>query len=1247
MKVLIKIIFNVFLSLSLILTPLYSYSTVPSNEEKEQLLQIMDPGQSVNKEMPKEFQEASRIFTEMGNAVEKGELKKYLESHPDLVKSFDVLSLQDQEAHIVNERSGQVDSIIDFNTYTYHSYPTTIIQNVEIKFLEHKEHQSVLAFNGVVVKGDEKREKQIGVIHYSTGIKEEDIIDWDYDKEILALLHKKKGLILYHMVFAKTLLGKAPIPSITVPVNSDLLKQNNLKVEFIDRAIKPPESSSNGVSINTKEESFYFSGDLLISHTDNQGIKKINYNFSRKNDLYKNLFRHYIILDFLLQMTTVQIQDMQDARRLSLQDSGFSVLSSVLGKEPLLFLKNISPHINGAESFLLYLEKKEYDAFTHTEWVQDYKKLTENISNNVWEGLKRSIGNRIPSSVMASALSEDIIEEDGKERSHHERFKTWLKKKYPKTSKVYEAIYAEKATILITVSAMIWASAYAMNVRVIPDESYFKHTAYNMVFFGVGTLLFVSALAHRSIWMLEQLEKVLPKGPFKIKVNQAIEKWKDQKTASRLVGVGFKVASFLLYPIWIRIAQLVGKPHAFPIWNAGLSMSQKIEPKSEIGRQFHLKNPRSLGGGWMWRGSTIKNQEKLIDATIERVEKIRSLSRMISYYALSGENFTPSSFLSGLVPLIVKGHIEEIHKDKNKVNDFIWVSEQLSDEMLKSDRDMSQLMDKDVLNEYYKTALNLVEESQERSVVSRKTHSLYNFFSKHFRNALFWNIEKAEILSRYTPSSDVAKLFWIQLIMDHATIVTLPLTPVTPRGEYFSMNIHTLGVENRPESLFANPPHLHEGVLNVAFHTIFSARMQLQHLGVQESLFKSFEEAIVLHEPVEQYRNPTVNPQGFWSYLADFVKYPFSSWGLKYEQGTDMEERLDVGDRLWKFQKLGYRFFQVSLFMMITSRLLFTESSISNAILGSFYFMAGSFIYFGWPQVWMIIQNLAYSKKRKEIKSRIDKIKLIAHKTKNNLYTSQSQMEEEHKTALEEFKKLYFSSKKASRSLSLDSLNSALRSFIENHDLSKEQLKDFQTYMERSSDLDKNEDLRKVISLLKSSSLPTEDNTVGRAIIALLTLGIFSNLAFVYLSVDSFDPTQASFLKAISIFLGTLLGIWGLSKLTSKKLSNRFNTGEPKIFNEKIDHYLFEEKNQLTQNIVNYLKQEGIITMKDLVQKKESAISDIRGVGPKSVSVIKEALNNKGLSLDMDISKSGKVFTQRTMIQKIKDTCSALFNKKA
>ena len=226
------------------------------------------------------------------------------------------------------------------------------------------------------------------------------------------------------------------------------------------------------------------------------------------------------------------------------------------------------------------------------------------------------------------------------------------------------------------------------------------------------------------------------------------------------------MAASLLYPFWIRIAQLSGKPHFFSVLNSGLNPFQKITPESKAGQEAELEKSQRLGGGWQWRTSTesYRNQKNLIDIAVERDKKIRSLSRIITYYALSGENFTSSSLLSGLAPLNLRGSLEKIHADKNKVADFIWVSQKLSRIISQSNRiDINKpifALDPEILNEYYQASLDLVEKSKDRSFLSRRVGVLYDTFLKNIRKGLFWNMEKADLLSKYTPSSDVANLFW-------------------------------------------------------------------------------------------------------------------------------------------------------------------------------------------------------------------------------------------------------------------------------------------------------------------------------------------------------------------------------------------------------------------------------------------------------------------------------------------------------
>lgn len=1212
---LMKILFHSALSVSLVLTPVYGYSepvsdiSQPAEDLGKELIQLLTDSDS-EEHLPEEIKEASRILTEMGDAVEDGKFGEYLKNHPELADHFDILSLRNQEAGVVNERSGEIDLRIDFNTYTHQSYPT-LIQNIEVEF---PESQPILTFNGVIVQGDSKRKKQLGVIHFFRNIEKKDVIDWAYDKDILAILHKEKGLILYHMVFAKNILGEAPIPSIKLPVSLELLQKENLKLEFIDRSIEPPQKTFDagiGAVFNTEGEPFYLAGDLLISHKDDQGEKRIKRIFSRKKDLYKTLFKQYVFLDFLLQTTFLKLREgVKDAQDLSVnilflqEKSLLALLSSALNRDSLLFLKERSNHILGAKLFLLFFGDK--DVFSHNTWLEDYEKLK---SESIDEDATRLTGETMLSENMVKILDSSEEEINSWRRS--------LQNNHPKIDKAVrkaqEGFNDLKWDISVAVTAGLSAVLYAYSVPHSADSSFALYTLSNLLVFGLAPLSIIVLTARYSIELLEKFEKFIPAGPFKVKVNQAIEKWKNQDTVARLLGFSFKLAARLL-PVLANVMQYSGKPHFVSVLNSELQPGRKITPESEIGRQIGLEKPQRLGlSGWHWRSSTkqYKDQEKLIDIAAVKHEKMQSLSRIITYYALSGKPFSISSLLSGLLPLSQEDLLVEIHSNKSTMKDFAWVSNKLGQYIEESSGEVytnESVLDwnPETLKEYYEKSLELLEESKSLSFLQKETYFLGRRLTNRLRRAFLWNLEESNILSRYIPDQAVKNIFWRQLIMDHITLITIPLTPATPRGEYFAGNIHNLGISQDASYLFANPAHFHEGMMNIFLHLVISARTQLQNLSIRASLRKAFETVEGLYKPLESYRGHD-NRQRFYNYVWDFLKYPFSSSGLKYEEGTDFEEPLDIGSHLLKSEKLRWRFFPVVFTGLFLSIFTVTDSSSAEAFTRGFYFFSAGLIFYGFPTIWMIIQNLAYAKKRMEVKNKINKMYQVLYKIKNNLYSSESHLRDEYRAVLEDFKKIHSSSKKVSRNISLDSLDPLIQSFLKDIDLSKDQRESLKAYIEASSVEDKMKEIKEMISLFKSPHLPTQGNKLGDSLIALLTLGIYSNIAFVFLSRDIFNdlsvldflfsesfivnhPGWMMFISAVIIGGGTLGGLWLLSKLTAEKRMKPFlsklssgmraSSDTTKASNEKIGRRLFQES-------------AGEGGVRQAVQKAVSAVRDV------------------------------------------------------
>ena len=1164
------------ISLSLIFTPYSAYSAESELMPADPLASLVEELKEKyeNSEAPPAFQEASQALLEMGEAIEDGRLSEYISSHEELKNKFDVLSLRDQEVRIIpphvgtqktievsgdqifgyadseTSRTYSYETSIDFNQFNYRVYPT-VIKHVEVGFEE-----GVLAFKAVVVEGDKKREKQIGLVHLFKDIKREDVIDYAYDREMLALLHKEKGLILYHTVLAKAIMGEGPIPSMVLPIKSSFLEEEGLKLEFIDRSVKPPvkpssDQTGSGVMWSIEGEPLYTAGDLLLSYENHEGKKTIGRIFKRSTDLNNALFSQYVFLDFLLEMALLQMNSPKDIQDVGLnrfylegleEDNRiFEILSSFLNKDSLLYLHNLSHGIKPIKDLLIFSQFssgnagffKVKDMFLHSKWLEDYTQLREQAPA-LFGQVSSPEGVHISSQQIAGELfpSGEVLN-----ISNKEKVKQFFKKKGGTIGDI--SIILTAFALAIIVPTMFMEDSWNF------QEGYTKGTWGNVIFLGGVLLLSTFAAAASSIKILKLLEKGLPKGRAKTKINQVIENWQSRKTVDRLVGLGFRITSYLLYPVWRRAAQFLGQPHFFEALSKGLNPFQRVRSDSSEGVQARIDQTRMLGVNWpQWSSHSerYQEQESLISAASESKKKIHFLSRLISYYVISGQEFNIQSLLTGIAPLSDKLSVfyetlsseDSVDKKSPEIQDFFYVSHHLSHHIENSEAlDKSQpvqFWDKEILKTYYEEGKALYEKAQNIGF-SKKVSNAQRIANKWIREELLsWNVEKSQMLSRFHPSNTTSKIFWSHLLMDHLTIVTIPLTELTPRGDYTEINLETAGVDaGSSSSLFSSKPHFHEVFFNIVLHTIYSARIELQRLGRRESMEKQVEEYGHFYENIEQYRDPVENEQGLGEYFKHFFK-PLVSFGNTLRQGTDLEEKIDFGSQLWKSQMLSYRFFQVALILGLTSRLVFTDQAFSQAFIGNLFFMAAGLVYFGWPQIYHLISNLIMDKETFELKRSIDRIALVSHRMTAQIYSSEESREQEYEGATEEFEKLYNSSKK-------------LKKFFKKNSIEVDFSKEYFGWSVESP----GEHLERILTFIREAKIPTETNKIGLSLTALITMGIFSNIAFVYLSVDSFKDLDLR--DALYFLVGTFIGVYSLRIVYSnfsEPLSTYFRNKFPK-----------------------------------------------------------------------------------------------------
>ncbi len=1194
-KHIIKTGFRFTLSLSLVLVPSLSYPQVsghpvPDPSAIQKLLDSLK-AESQGKDISPEVQEASRILEEMEEAFQENRLSEYIDSKPSLKEKFDVLSLGNQEVKILDYKEDIKRKVyFDTSNNDFFSYKRKIL-NIDVEFNE----EGKLVFKGVVVSGDKKEPslirrgiawlkrlvvsedktpenskdktpgRRIGLVHTFNDVEKKDVISWDYDKEFLVLLHKKRGLVLYNTIIAREfLLGSAPIPSISLLGSKALLNllknEENIKLEFIHRAVSPPlfsgleeeRARDKGFQVNLDGKPIFTAGDLLVSRTDSEGKKHIVKLISRK-DVTIAKVNMYQVLYHLVQIKNLNTNEMHNP---SLFQHFKTILSATFHRKPIGFFSKFAEEkiLEHIRMFLVYrIQEKDRDVFTLEEWRNNWQMIEADLNPRKLVDRSRNEGNMPSFEEIAKKINpEDLSVFESEKQS---RLKKVLERYIPPALFEYfknNQFWPEHGIKVLTGAVFfVWITMEGLfdRPRLDWNSNYAQSVAQHLVLLG-GVLLFATyVFAAYSISFTKIIKPIvgLFSGEAKLSLEQFIEKWDKKNTPERLTSFGFRIASLFL-PIFDTISRVFGGKNFYEALRHGINPLQKITPESRLGKDFALNKPLRVGGGWpSYRGSAFKKREQMIPALKETKSRVEGLSLLMTYYALSGKsNFDLTRLLTG--PETVRGgiiidyYMEEVVENKEKkdkkrsVLEVLWVSQKLSKYILKSNIDTTRpLYDWDVAmieNDFYQKALDLASKVKPLSLVDLNIlFKVPEKFAEYGRGVLNWNTEKAKILKSILPAKPIVDQYWSGLIMDHLLMVLATLTSGTPRGEAFYGNMSGKAVD-RFNVTQSSAEHLNEVNVNILLHTALSARQQLQYLydGKYERLRTLYKSLDQLYKPfLTEYFRPTNNKAKFWSYFKDWFSFPVH-WGHRIYEGDDTrEERVDAGIQAHKFVKGALGFWMMTIPLMLIARVSLTpEYSFWSNFKGVLYFVSMGFFLFALPQVWAIWHNSMYNKKAEERKALIDHIKFVLDRMEKRNYTSVSYLNEDYKKAILGFKKLYDSSKKFRKEISskINTLDPRLKELILQADFrGRESLEimesELREIIESQTMEEKVRQMKVIRPLLDTAHLPTEANKLAYDSILLLTLGVFSNLAFVYASEKSFATLR---LKAVVLWIALFYG---------------------------------------------------------------------------------------------------------------------------
>ena len=1201
------------LSASMVLTPYVTWATPSTHSD------------SINQNEEKKIKKSESIIQNIHKALMDGKLKEYLNSNPDLKKEFDTLLISNQVATFLNPL-GDITKTIHYDTENHISKFSDKILEIKVDYDENES----LIFKGVVIRSGDKIEEHVSVVQKINNISKNNVIDYSYDGEILAILYNAKDgvkIILYDMSYAKELIGGSPIPSNSFYVGTRK-EFPDVKLEFIQtKDINPNTIDLEKYPIRNSSGNFLLKAGDLLFYSEKRDGSKTFLTLKSREELYEHLKEMYESTDLLLEVRHAS-----------------SNLSEILDLDTEK--KNIETHESQRIVYDLISGIFNGNAL---DFLNQYRKQFSNLAINYFPYKKDQTRRNKMMKIEIGVTPMEIVK--GEEQlTRIQKITNFLK------GDGLELGGQGSIALIAGGLAFFYFSSF-----IATDRTPTMNVSHNMVLLGLGVLAMVYTLPSvfmKSLKWTNKLMNTQKKPPKALKQSQqsiqkTIQKWEGSDTKTLLTGLGFKIVS-ILAPVFKRLFQIGAlSPVHYGLTNGlGRESLSPIKKDSALGKELRLKKDHKPFIP-SWIPSKNNEKTKVFDSLIQRKKRIDHLARVMTYYAMNETpSFTPTMSWMGTFDIELPKLIEKRGGEDKFLSDFHWIQEKLGQYIMASKKDTIKdilLWDSASLDSLYEKAIELNEKSKNITTTQKRLSRFADQSKFLLADILDFNTAQADRLHNIKPNATIAQQFSVGLIMDHVLMITFPLTPLTPRGS----NDYGLGVDDF-RGFNSSSPHLVEVALNVLAHIRGSAVNQIVDMSGQE-LEKLYSLMKISETDYKFSNNQKDTEVTALNYLFSSLKFPFQM-GAKINQGSAMEERVDIGHFGWNMIKNWYRFMFIGLTITFVTRELFTAYGMDMSLLGTLYFAAGGIIYFGWPQFWTFTHNQSIAKRVQNNKESIQTISSVIRRISENLYPKSHKSEFENKDfkdSFTTFRSLYQHFKQFyAASLDKKHKQNIFQSF--NHFKNFELLENYiETSSEKTSEelLKKLEDLSleekiELVNLMgqtiqkNQKYFPTENSTLGLNIHMLITLGIVSNLAFVYLSVDSFDHAQVTWTNIATLAALTFGGFFSYYKLGALSLTDHANQMKGFLSKNKVlnniqkrkptENFLFgKEKTSEQQNIINALQQEGITHISQLKKLSNEELLQISGIGEKRVEVIQEALQT----------------TRPGLIRRATNKCMNVFNK--
>ena len=1180
----LKKVLYIIVSVQLCVSPGYSYpnnpSPSPGNNQNIDFNSLVSELERIDSEIQRDLTESDKWpeIMEFSRAIEEGKGASFLAGHPGVKTELDLFLLSDQKVESIiyqfdsvqNKDVGVVVDTLHLNDKI--SSPAHIVcDTVQVIY---KADSKTLVFEGVV-------NGQVVLRQYIPNM---DIIQYIHDKEILVLLDRKKGLLLVDMLFASTYLGTTPIPvtKALVPILKYLEKQStsieemrSIDIEFINRTVRPPDvlpADINGLDKNFMEKSIFSAGDLMISYTDIHDKKHL-IQFMKRQEMAYWLNSTYNTLEIMMKTTSPDlIKSVEDIKQFmeaqkyfltgkSKENVSTNILASLLTQNSLHKLLKIAEGVQARTDMLQNLPPR--DAFIFEEWRADFNKVSlqiqnwkDHIENNpLDEGQKnQELFNRVKQSthsrqsIGTEFTTEDIffLKKEPFSQSKAQEFRyiaDKIKAIKQKTKKYFETHAVAHGFYALLIIAFIY---YVVIKHSYMDGlSFYSMTALpNAVLIGIllpTAIVLMVMLKTPFLYMWRSISQLTSKKTSSNEGNitHYLKNWKASSIDMKIVSLGFKFVSYTIYPVWNYIAYLVGQPHFFSALQKGLNPFRIISPRSDIGEAAKIKKTTLLGLQKKLSYSedeSFHQKRKLQDIALQKKQRMHTIAWLMAVMALTQKGVDP-------VQAVIFGaydfdweEVKEAHNNKDLRMKIMWVTKNLFKEIRKLDevdvREIISDLKPEMINHYYRRAKALSEKMENQPKLQKKVRNMVNTVStfinktvlRHFtwHNIVSFNENEHTILKKNKPSQFQVHRVLREFVGDHIPVSLIPVIS-TDRAELFLEHFEKTAI-NSNQLLLSGGPHLKEVWLNTIAHFfIAGGQTGIVFADTRGRITRAADALVKTYEPMERYSSGI---KGHKQSMLNYMSHAFLDYVTKSKGKPD-----SFGEMVWKRYLARFKCIQMTLTLVVSSRLLLTSQNLSEAILGFWLFHFASWWLFGWP--WDIVSGGANMNKEKlsENKRKLEDLQLRLSKVSRGLVDSEQKLFSEYQEVLTKTMELYgFGSnqdKKAQKwqkqmlNSDINTVNPALFLYLNNFDQNRSA--SVPVPMPQSKEEAQNTTGKLVELISQKPPLPTQANGNADMILTLTLGGFLTTFLFVQLlSIWSFDK---------SLNYGTI-GLWALGHFT-------------------------------------------------------------------------------------------------------------------